>query len=180
MVCQRCILAVKNEAEKLEITYRDIQLGQLEITQKDISAEKLEKLKESLHQLGFEVIDDKKTRLIEKVKSIVIENIHHSGEERRDNWSEMIANKLNYEYNYISNLFSSIEGITIEQYIIRQRIEKVKELLLYDELSLSEIAFRLGYSSASYLTNQFKKVTGMPPGQFRKLLAKKRKPLDNL
>lgn len=180
MVCQRCILAVKSEAEKLGIRYADISLGQMKFHEAEPDTQVMEKLKSVLRNLGFEIIDDKKSRLIERVKTIVIEKIHHSEDELRNNWSEIIATELQYEYNYISNLFSSVEGITIEQYIIRQKIEKAKELLFYDELTLSEISYRMGYSSAAYLANQFKKVTGMTPGQFRQLLIKNRRPLDKL
>ncbi|TVQ85657.1 MAG: AraC family transcriptional regulator [Bacteroidetes bacterium] len=180
MVCHRCILAVKAEAERLGIHNAEITLGQMKILESETDAQILEQLKLALCNLGFEIIDDKKSRLIEQVKTIVIEGIHHSNGEIRNNWSELISAELQYEYNYISNLFSSIEGITIEQFVIRQKIEKVKELLFYDELTLSEIAYRMGYSSAAYLTNQFKKITGMTPGQFRKLLDKKRNPIDKL
>ncbi len=181
MVCQRCIMAVKNEAEKLGIQNAEITLGRMKIQGKEPEPPVLESLKTALRNLGFEIIDDKKSRLIERVKTLVIEKIHHNNEgEVRYNWSELIANDLNYEYNYISNLFSSVEGITIEQFIIRQKIEKVKELLFYDELTLSEIAYRMGYSSDAYLSNQFKKITGMTPGQFRKLLDKNRNAIDLL
>lgn len=181
MVCQRCIMAVRAEAEKLGITPIDIQLGEMTIHQPSVKPDTLDTLKNSLHKLGFEIIDDKRSRLVERVKTIVIERIHHTADgEARNNWSDLIASGLHYEYNYISNLFSSVEGITIEQFIIRQKIEKVKELLFYDELTLSEIAYRMGYSSGAYLTNQFKKVTGMTPGLFRKLHNKKRNALDQL
>ena len=180
MVCQRCILAVKSEAEKLGILNAEISLGQMKFHKAEPDAQVMEKFKLALRNLGFEIIDDKRSRLIEQVKNIVIEKIHHNQDELRNNWSEIIAAELHYEYNYISNLFSSVEGITIEQYIIRQKIEKVKELLFYDELTLTEISYRMGYSSAAYLTNQFKKVSGMTPGQFRKLLFKNRSPIDNL
>ncbi len=180
MVCHRCILAVKAEAEKLGIHNADITLGQMHIHKPAADPQVMEQLKLALRSLGFEIIDDKKSRLIEKVKTIVIEGIHHNNGEIRNSWSERITTELHYEYNYLSNLFSSIEGITIEQFVIKQKIEKVKELLFYDELTLSEIAYRMGYSSAAYLTNQFKKITGMTPGQFRKLLDKNRNPIDKL
>jgi len=180
MVCQRCILAVKSEAEKLGIRNADISLGQMKFQEAEPESHVMEKLKSALRNIGFEIIDDKKSRLIERVKTIVIEKIHHNDDELRNNWSEIIAADLQYEYNYISNLFTAVEGITIEQYIIRQKVEKAKELLFYDELTLSEISYRMGYSSAAYLTNQFKKVTGMTPGQFRRLLIKNRSPLDKL
>ena len=180
MVCQRCIQAVKAEAEKLGIHNADITLGQMQFADKQPEVQALETLKSALCNLGFEIIDDKKSRLIERVKTLVIEKIHHNDGELNNNWTELITAELHYEYNYISNLYSSIEGITIEQFIIRQKIEKVKELLFYDEHTLSEIAYRMGYSSAAYLTNQFKKITGMTPGQFRKLLIKNRNAIDQL
>lgn len=180
MVCRRCILAVQSLAEQLDIEYSNIQMGLLE-TRDELSSEVSTKLDSALKNIGFEIIEDKKSRLIEKVKSIVIDIIHHSDQETMvANWSGVIADSIHYEYNYISNLFSSVEGITIEQFIIRQKMEKVKELLVYDEHSLSEIAHHMGYSSASYLTNQFKKNTGMTPGQFRKLVNKERKAIDKL
>lgn len=181
MVCQRCILAVKAETERLGINNAEVSLGQIQFSEVEPDPKVIDALKSALHNLGFKIIDDKKRRLIERVKTIAIEKIHHSDGELRNNWSEIISAELkNYEYNYISNLFSAVEGITIEQFIIRQKIEKVKELLFYGELSLSEIAYRMGYSSAAYLTNQFKKVTGMTPSQFRKLLNKNRNTIDNL
>jgi AraC-like DNA-binding protein len=180
MVCQRCITAVKAEAEKLGIGVRNIQLGELETTEEIIDQNTLETFDKNIEALGFERFDDKKGRIIEKVKSIVIKNLHHNDGEINHNYSELIDSQIPYEYNYISNIFSSFEGITLEQYIIRQKIEKVKELLFYDELSLKEIAWKLGYNSSAYLSNQFKKVTGMTPGQFRKQLNKKRKPLDQM
>jgi AraC-like DNA-binding protein len=180
MVCRRCILAVQQEAEKLGIACGHIQLGVLE-TPDELPPAVMEKFGAALNGLGFEIIGDKKSRLIEQVKSLVIERIHHGGPDALSaNWSAVIADSLPYEYNYISNLFSAVEGITIEQFIIRQKIEKAKELIVYDELSLSEIAYRMGYSSAAYLANQFKKNTGMTPGQFRRLRGKERKGLDQL
>jgi AraC-like DNA-binding protein len=180
MVCQRCIMAVRAEAEKLGISVQRIHLGELETGEEPIDPQTLEKFDQNIAALGFERFDDKKSRIIEKVKKVVIENLHHNDEQAERNWSALIASQVNYEYNYISNLFSSFEGITLEQYIIRQKVEKVKELLFYDEMPLKEIAWKLGYSSTAYLTNQFKKVTGMTPGQFRNLLSKDRKPLDKL
>ncbi len=180
MVCPRCIQAVQQAAEFCEIKIRVINLGELETEQPDIRPEQLEKFDSVLANLGFERFEDKKTRLVESVKALIIMHIHHSEEELNISWSTMIADNLHYEYNYISNLFSSTEGITIEQFVIRQKIEKVKELLFYDELTLSEIAYRMGYSSAAYLANLFKNSTGMTPGQFRKLLDKNRNPIDKL
>lgn len=180
MVCQRCILAVQKAAENCGLQIKSITLGEIELNELSVDDEKINCFEKVIHSIGFERIDDKRSRIIEKIKAFVIEKIHHSDREQNLNWSKLIARLVNYEYNYISNLFSSTEGITIEQFIIRQKIEKVKELLFYNELTLAEIAYRLGYSSPAYLTNQFKKITGMTPGQFRKLHYKNRNPIDQL
>ncbi len=180
MVCPRCIQAVHQAAEMSDFDIKYIKLGELETKQVVISPEQLDKFDSILIDLGFERYDNKNTQLAEKVKMIVIEQIHHKDEQLNINWSNLIEDNLHYEYNYISNLFSDFEGITIEKFIIKQKIERVKELLSYDEFTLSEIAYRLGYSSASYLANQFKKITGMTPGAFRKLLDKNRSHLDHL
>ena len=137
-------------------------------------------LSEALVRLGFQIIDDKKSRIIEKIKNIIIELVHHQDNDTKTNLSEVLSNKLHHDYNHLSNLFSEIEGTTIEKYLIAQKIEKVKELLVYDELSLSEIAFRLNYSSVAYLSNQFKKVTGLTPSHFKQIKVDKRKPVDSL
>ena len=130
--------------------------------------------------LGFELIDDKKSRIIEKIKNIIIELVHHQNNDAKTNLSDVLSSQLHHDYNYLSNLFSEIEGTTIEKYFIAQKIEKVKELLVYDELSLSEIAFRLNYSSVAYLSNQFKKVTGLTPSYYKQIRDDKRKPLDKV
>ncbi|KKX47548.1 AraC family transcriptional reguator [Sphingobacterium sp. IITKGP-BTPF85] len=134
----------------------------------------------ALDPLGFEVIDDKKCRIIERIKNIIIELVHNRDSDIKTNLSDVLSNKLHHDYNYLSNLFSEVEGTTIEKYFIAQKIEKVKELLVYDELSLSEIAFRLNYSSVAYLSNQFKKVTGLTPSHFKQIKEDKRKPLDEV
>lgn len=180
MVCPRCIAAVRDEAEKLGLKPVKVSLGDIELNDTQITPEQLAKFENAIRQAGFELIDEKKNLLVEKVKSLIRQTIHHSQKPLKVNWSGMIADELHYEYNYISNLFSAIEGSTIEQYIIKQKVEKVKELLAYDELSLSEIAWEIGYSSNAYLTNQFKKVTGMTPGTFRNKQTQNRKPIDNL
>ena len=154
MVCNRCIMVVQNELEKTGLTIKHITLGEVEL-------EKLlpllkKQLEAALVPLGFELIDDKKSRLIEKIKNIIINLVHHQHDEMQSNLSEILSKELHHDYNYLSNLFSEVEGTTIEKYFIAQKIEKVKELLVYDELSLSEIAFRLNYSSLAYLSNQFK------------------------
>jgi AraC-like DNA-binding protein len=130
--------------------------------------------------LGFELIDDKKSRIIEKIKNTIIQLVHHQDSGLKNNLSEVLSSELHHDYNYLSNLFSEIEGTTIEKYFIAQKIERVKELLVYDQLSLSEIAFQLNYSSVAYLSNQFKKVTGLTPSHFKQIKENKRKPLDQL
>lgn len=168
MVCQRCIAAVKQEFNKLDLEPLSLTLGEVDLAE-PLSEEQLQKLDLGLNALGFERIDDRKARIIEAVKNKIIQLIHHSDEiDRKHNWSTILAEHAHYEYNYLSNLFSSVEGITLEQYIIRQKIEKAKELLFYDELNLSEIANKLGYSSVAHLSAQFKKVTGMTPSELKK------------
>jgi len=169
MVCDRCKLAVTHELEKIGLHPVKVALGEVTLQEENIDSNKLEKLDKGLRDLGFERIDDRKARLIEHIKNKVIEIIHHGNPANRKlNWSDILAESLHYDYNYLSNLFSSVEGITVEQYIIRQKIEKVKELLFYDELTLSEIAGKLGYSSVAHLSAQFKKVTGLTPSEMKK------------
>jgi AraC family transcriptional regulator len=180
MVCNRCIMVVKNELEKLGLQPVAIKLGEVELIDRELNEEQLTSLDERLISLGFERIDDRRSRLIEKIKTTVINHIHQSGEEQALNWSSLISDELHYEYNYLSNLFSSVEGITLEQYILRQKIEKVKELLTYDELTLSEIAWKLGYNSVSHLSSQFRKITGFSPSNFKKMRSTSRQSLDNL
>jgi AraC-like DNA-binding protein len=177
MVCNRCIMAVENELEKLGYHPVHIQLGEVELMD-DLSDDQLKVFKNRLVKLGFELIDDARSKLIEKIKLIVIQLIHHGDGHMHQNYSEYIATKLNREYNYLSHLFSEVEGTTIEKYIINQKIERVKELLVYNELTLSEIADSLGYSSVAYLSGQFRKVTGLTPSYFKQLKENKRKPLD--
>lgn len=141
---------------------------------------KRNQLTDILNSLGFEIIDDKKNRIIEQIKNVIIDLVHHQDNDIKTNLSDILSNKLHHDYNYLSNLFSDVEGTTIEKYIIAQKIEKVKELLMYDELSLSEIAFRLNYSSVAYLSNQFKKVTGFSPSHFKQIREEKRRPLDEV
>jgi len=177
MVCNRCILVVRQELDKLNIHTRDITLGKLD-TDNDLSPDKILQLSNSLVAVGFELLDNTKKQLIEKIKHTVINHIHHNDQERRHNFSAILSDTLNKDYAYLSNLFSEVEGVTIEKYIINQKIEKVKELIIYDELNLSEIAFKLGYSSVSHLSSQFKKVTGLTPSHFKLIGQNKRKPLD--
>ena len=183
MVCRRCILTVERVLLELGLHPQTVELGLVKLQEEDLSEEQKHKLSDKLNELGFELLDSAKSRMIEKIKNIIISKIHHSEIlEMKVNWSELIASVLNMDYNYLSALFSSVEGITIEQFIIRQRIEKVKELLLYDELNLSEIAFHLGYSSVQYLSTQFKQVTGQTPSQFKSSRSGNllRNPLDSI
>ena len=179
MVCDRCIMVVQNELEKLGLDAKNIKLGEV-ILSKEITSLEKENLSKTLEPLGFEVIDDKKGRIIEKIKNIIIDLVHHQDSDVKTNLSDVLSDKLHHDYNYLSNLFSEVEGTTFEKYFIAQKVEKVKELLVYDELSLSEIAFRLNYSSVAYLSNQFKKVTGLTPSHFKQIKEDKRKPLDKV
>lgn len=171
MVCGRCIEAVRAAFEQAGLPPEQVALGRVTIRDENPGEEALQRVDELLKASGFERISDRKSRLIEAVKNVVIARIHHS--ERLDlktNWSAIISEALHHEYNYISSLFSSVEGVTLEHYIIRQKIEKAKELLFYEEHTLSEIADRLGYSSVAHLSGQFKKITGFTPTQLRKSL----------
>lgn len=181
MVCNRCIKVVKDEFEKLGIKIKNISLGEVE-TEKPLTKVKLNDVKKVLEENGFELVTSRKARIVEKIKSIIINAIFHNEtlQISKKNFSELIEEEIGLDYNYLSSLFSSIEGITIEQYIILQKIERVKELLKYDELSLSEIAYKLGYSSVQHLSNQFKKITGFSASDFRKLTQNTRKPLDKI
>jgi AraC family transcriptional regulator len=182
MVCNRCVMVVKNEFEKLGLKPSKVTLGEVELLE-TVSESQLSSIDSVLAPLGFERIDDRKARLIESIKKHVIQSVHYADEvNRKFNWSAILADELHYEYNYLSNLFSSVEGITLEQYIIRQKIERVKELLFYDELNLSEIANKLGYSSVAHLSAQFKKVTGLTPSELKKSrnLDKIRKSIDDV
>ncbi len=179
MVCDRCILVVRNELQKVGIGVKQIKLGEV-TTEEDITAQKKDQIDDALTNLGFELIDDKKSRIIERIKNIIIDLVHHRDNEINEKLSEILSKKLHHDYNYLSGLFSEVEGTTIEKYFIAQKIEKVKELIVYDELSLSEIAFRLNYSSVGYLSNQFKKVTGLTPSHFKQIKDDKRKPLDKV
>lgn len=179
MVCSRCIMVVQNELEKLGVEFTNIKLGEVTLTN-ELNLDERNSLEAVLIPLGFEVIDDKKSRIIEKIKNIIIDFLHHQDNDAKNNLSDILGKKLNHDYNYLSNLFSEVEGTTIEKYFIAQKIEKIKELLVYDELSLSEIAIRLNYSSVAYLSNQFKKVTGLTPSHFKQIREEKRKPLDEV
>lgn len=183
MVCNRCVMVVKQTIEEQGLHPERVSLGEVQLKEEELTKSQLDRLDHALINLGFERIDNHRARLIESIKSKVIQLIYYSGPtERKFNWSTILSEELHYEYNYLSNLFSSVEGITLEQYIIRQRIERVKELLFYDELSLSQIANLLGYSSVAHLSGQFKKITGLTPSALKKSRAidQQRKPLDGV
>ncbi|SMO36824.1 AraC-type DNA-binding protein [Saccharicrinis carchari] len=178
MVCKRCIKVIKDELSNLGIEVESIELGQV-IVKSPLNEPKLSEVRKMLHANEFELIDDKKSKLIERIKTLIIERIQQPGETSLNmTSSEIISKEIGYDYSYLSHLFSSVEGITIERYIINQKIEKAKELLVYNEFTLSEIAFQLGYSSVQHLSSQFKKVTGLTPSHFKTLKGNKRKPLD--
>ena len=179
MVCNRCIIAVKHELNKLKLAAGAVTLGEVLLI-KEPTAKQLTQLRTSLAGLGFEVLDDSRKKLIEKIKNIIVEQVHYDNFDDKHNFSDIISKKLNKDYSYLSGLFSEVEGVTIEKYIINQKIEKVKELIIYNELNLSEIAFKLGYSSVAHLSAQFKKITGLTPSYFKTMGNKLRKPLDSV
>ena len=180
MVCNRCIKVVNEELNNLGFRILSIELGKVEI-ENNLDNSSIVAIKKMLIDNGFELIGSKKSQIIDKIKTTIIELIHHQKEkEEHVNISDFLSKEIGYDYSYLSNSFSSVEGITIEKYIINQKIEKVKELLVYDELSLNEISYQLGYSSVQHLSNQFKKITGLSPSHFKKVKEIKRKPLDEV
>jgi PAS domain S-box-containing protein len=179
MVSNRCKLAVKEELKKLGLHFMVVDLGEVDIME-DISDEQRELLKAALLTSGLELIDDKKAVLIEKIKTAIIEMIHHTEGVIKSNFSDYIGEKLQHDYTYLANLFSEVQGTTIEQFIISHKIERIKELMIYDELSISEIAWKMNYSSVSHLSNQFKKVTGLSPTHFKQLKEKRRSPIEEI
>jgi AraC-type DNA-binding domain-containing proteins len=179
MVSLRCKMIVKSELEKMNLQFTVVELGEVEITE-ELSSKQQQELKTSLLKSGLELLEDKKSMLIEKIKNIVVEMIHYSDEPPVLNFSNYLSEKLNYDYNYLSNLFSEVKGTTIEHFIIAHKIERAKELLIYNELTLTEIAEKLHYSNVAHLSNQFKKVTGLTPTFFKKMRHKRLIALENL
>ncbi|HCL06844.1 MAG TPA: AraC family transcriptional regulator [Chitinophagaceae bacterium] len=179
MVCSRCKMVVKSQLENAGLHPLSVHLGEVEI-EGNVSGPKLKELDNILRSVGFELMDDKKSQTIEKIKNAIVNLVHHSDHDIKTNLSTYITSKIHQDYNYLSNLFSEVEGTTIEKYYISQRIERAKELLMYDELSLSQIADRLGYSSVAYLSNQFKKITGFTPSYFKTLKEQKRRNIEDL
>ncbi len=180
MVCKRCIMVVEQELQKLHLTPISLNLGEVEIKETP-NDDKLNALRKELASKGFQLLDEPKAMIVEKIKNLVIKKIHGTDEiDLKINFSNIIQNELNIDYSYISSLFSTTEGITIEQYIIKQRIERAKELLVYNELTLSQIAYKLGYSSVQHLSTQFKKITGLTPSHFKNVKKNKRNALDDV
>ncbi|HNP08004.1 MAG TPA: AraC family transcriptional regulator [Cyclobacteriaceae bacterium] len=179
MVSLRCKMIVDDELKKLGLSHRVVELGMVEVLD-EFKPGQQELLKKNLLRSGLELLDDKKSILIEKVKNVIIEMIHYEDEIPKVNYSDYISEKLDYDYTYLSNIFSEVKGITIQQFIIIHKIEKVKELILYNELNLTEIAYKLHYSSVAHLSNQFKKVTGLSPSFFKQLKQKRKSNLENI
>jgi AraC-like DNA-binding protein len=176
MVCIRCKIVVKTELEKLGLHHTRIELGEAEIME-DLTPARLLLLNKALRKTGLELMDDKKSILVEKIKALIIELVHYTDQPIKINLSDYLSEKLNHNYSYLSNFFSEVKGTTIEQFYLSHKIEKVKELLVYDELSLTEIAFKMHYSSVAHLSTQFKKMTGLTPSHFKQLKYKRRSAL---
>ncbi|MDA9563456.1 AraC family transcriptional regulator [Flavobacteriales bacterium] len=179
MVSLRCKMMVKEELKKLGLHYVIVDLGMIEILE-DITQEQRNLLKENLLKSGLELLDDKKSILVEKIKNVITEMIHYSDELPKVNYSDYISEKLNHDYTYLANVFSEVKGITIQQFIIIHKIERVKELLLYNELNLTEISYKLHYSSVAHLSSQFKKITGLTPSFYKQLKEKRKNNLENM
>ncbi|MFM2049227.1 MAG: hypothetical protein RI955_1775 [Bacteroidota bacterium] len=179
MVSNRCKMAVKEVLKKLGLHFMLVELGEVEIME-DISIDQRIELKMALQLVGLDLMENKKAVLIEKIKTVIIEMVHHSNEVIKVNFSHYLSEKLQHDYTYLANLFSEVQGTTIEQFIISHKIERVKELIIYDELNLTEISYQLNYSSVAHLSNQFKKVTGLSPSHFKQLKNKKRNSIEEI
>jgi len=179
MVSNRCKMVVKEELKKLGLHFIVVDLGEVDIME-NISAEQREQLKAELLNSGLELMDDKRAVLIERIKNTVVEMVHHSDEMIKTNFSDFLSEKLNHNYTYLANLFSEVQGTTIEQFIISHKIERIKELMIYGELNITEIAWKMNYSSVAHLSNQFKKMTGLSPSHFKQLKDKRRSPIEEI
>ena len=179
MVSNRCKIAVKEELKKLGLHFIVVELGEVEIMEK-ITGQQRQQLQTALLDSGLELMDDKRSVLIERIKNVIIEMVHHTDEVIRVNFSHYLSEKLNHDYTYLANLFSEVQGTTIEQFIIAHKIERIKELIIYGELNITEIAWKMNYSSVAHLSNQFKKMTGLTPSHFKQLKDKKRSPLEEI
>jgi AraC-like DNA-binding protein len=179
MVCIRCQMVVKTELEKLGLPYVDVKLGEADIIG-NIQPEQLAQFEKALKKSGLLLMDSKKSILVEKIKNTIIELVHYQEEQIKVNLSDFLSEKLNHDYTYLANLFSEVKGITIEKFYLTHKIEKVKELIVYDELNLTEIAYKMHYSSVAHLSNQFKKFTGLTPSHFKNLKNKRRGTLEDM
>jgi len=179
MVCQRCVMTVESVFNSINIPFKKVSLGEAELTAK-LTNDELSNLEEGLNKFGFELIETRVNKVIENIKKAIMEYLNLGMDNQKLKLSSYITKKIPYDYSYLSDLFSSVEGKTIEQFFILQRIEKVKELLVYDQLSLTEISFQTGFSSVHHLSSQFKKITGLTPSHFKKIGASRRKSIDSL
>ncbi len=179
MVSNRCKMVVKEELKKLGLHFIIVDLGEIEIME-NLSLAQWEELKEILLVSGLELMDDKRGILVEKIKHVIIQMVHHTEEPLQTNFSHFLSDQLNHDYTYMANLFSEVQGTTIEQFIIANKIERIKELIIYDELNITEIAWKMNYSSVAHLSNQFKKVTGLSPTHFKQLKDKRRNPIEEI
>ena len=179
MVSNRCKIVVKEELKKLGLHFIVVELGEVDIME-DLTREQRIELQQGLEDSGLELMDDKRAVLIEKIKNVIIEMIHYSDEMIKVNFSDYLSQKLNHDYTYLANLFSEIQGITIEHFIINHKIERIKELIIYGELNITEIAWKMNYSSVAHLSNQFKKVTGLSPSHFKQLKDKRRNQIEDI
>lgn len=179
MVSNRCKMVVKDALKKLRVHFILVDLGEVDIMENINEAQRNE-LKLMLFNSGLELMDDKRSMLIEKIKNVIIEMVHHSEEAIKINFSDYLSEKLNHDYTYLANLFSEVQGTTIEQFIIQHKVERIKELIIYGELNITEIAWRMNYSSVAHLSNQFKKVTGLSPSHFKQMKDKRRSPIEEI
>jgi AraC-like DNA-binding protein len=179
MVSTRCKMLVKEELNKLGLHFILVDMGVVDLME-NITSEQRDQIRTALLKSGLELMEDKKAVIIEKIKNVIIEMVHYTDELPKVNFSEYLIEKVNYDYTYLANLFSEVQGITIEKFIIMHKIERVKELIIYDELNLSEIAWKMHYSSVAHLSNQFKKITGLTPSHFKRLKDKRRNPIEEI
>ncbi len=179
MVSNRCKIAVSDALKKLKLHFIVVDLGEVDIME-NITDEQRAQLKMELLDSGLELMDDKRAMLIEKIKNVIVEMVHHSEEAIKVNFSDYLSEKLNHDYTYLANLFSEVQGTTIEQFIIGHKIERIKELIIYGELNITEIAWKMNYSSVAHLSNQFKKVTGLSPSHFKQMKNKRRSPIEEI
>ena len=179
MVCIRCQMVVKSELEKLGLEYTFVKIGEANV-KGQVSEEILGQLDAALRKSGLQLMDNKKSILVEQIKSAIIDLVHYTDEQIKVNLSDYLSEKLNHSYTYLANLYSEVKGVTVEQFYLNHKIEKVKELIVYDELNLTEIAYKMHYSSVAHLSNQFKKITGLTPSHFKALKNKRRKTLENV